>query len=94
MSVAPRCVRGRDGKVYPAWPLTADEREFLVGRVHYLSHRERLSVRSIIRRLDQDHRVRRSLGTVHSWLHGWTCDGCSGVTDDAPEHPQLCEEAA
>lgn len=80
------CVRGLDGKTYPTQPLHPDDLDHLVGRVHYLSHDEHLSVRQIVARLDIDHGVRRSVGTVHSWLRTSICDACVQVAPtDTPE---------
>lgn len=75
--IPPGYVLGTDGKVYPDRPLSHDQRAAIVGRVHYLSHDEHLSVRQIITRLGEEG-FYASVGTVHAWLR-WRCDGCVQV---------------
>jgi hypothetical protein len=71
-------VLGIDGKTYPAWSMHLDDLDFLRGRVHFLAHHEHLSIRQIVTRIEEDHGVHRSVGTVHSWLTDWRCEHCSG----------------
>ncbi|MBI0294471.1 hypothetical protein JBE04_08245 [Streptomyces sp. PRKS01-29] len=79
-------VLGLDGKTYPP-RLSVDDRRFLFGRVHYLSHDERLSVRQIIDRLIADHGVQRSVGWVSSTLRK-PCTACvQARRNETPEHP-------
>lgn len=81
-------VRGLDGKTYPPSALCLADRSYLVGRAHYLAHDEGLSVRQIVARLELDHGVRRSVGSVSTWLRTWTCDLCSGGAKHTPEQAQ------
>jgi hypothetical protein len=69
-----RCT-GLDGKTYPRRPLPAAGRAFLIGRAHYLAHDEQLSTRQIVARLTEENNVRRSVGSVHSWL-AQPCEAC------------------
>lgn len=78
-------VTGTDGKTYPDQWLSAGDRAFLAGAVHYLHHTERLSVRQILARLESDHDVRRSVGWAAGVLKTWRCDHCSGEGKAAPE---------
>jgi hypothetical protein len=81
-------VTGSDGKTYPIRPLGGDELEFLIGRAHYLSHDEHLSIRQIVRRLESDDgpAARRSVGTISAWL-AQPCVRCFQVSQNhPPEH--------
>lgn len=82
----PRYVQGADGKVYQRRPSSPDEREYLAGRVHYLQHAERRSVRQIVAALQDEDDVRRSVGWVSGILRNWTCSKCSGAAKAPPEH--------
>jgi len=78
---------GLDGKTYPSGPLSTEDRAFVVGRVHYLRHDESLSVRQIVRRLADEHGLRRSVGSVSAYL-AEPCihPDCSGEQNGSPEH--------
>jgi len=78
---------GADGKTYPARALTPEDRLRLIGRVHYLSHAENLSVRKIVARLDAEG-VTRSVGSVSEYLTRYQCSRCSGVQNEPPEHSE------
>jgi hypothetical protein len=79
-------VLGLDGKLYPRPRLGEHERDMLNGRVHYLSHAERLSVRAILAVLAEQHNIHRSVGWVVYVLKNWTCVACSGGANETPEH--------
>ena len=80
-------VRGADGKWYLRRSLTTSDREYLVGRCHYLSHDEHLSIRQMIARIAAENELALSVGTVSHYLRGWQCDHqqCSGGANEAPE---------
>ncbi|MEB8341798.1 hypothetical protein [Streptomyces endophyticus] len=65
--------------------MSADDREFLVTRVHYLRHVEGLSVRQILAALAEAHNVRRSVGWVAGALKDWECGRC-GVQEYQKAH--------
>lgn len=85
-------IRGIDGKFYPPL-LPEDDRQWLMGRVHYLSHDDRLSIRQIQAAILQENGVRRSVGWISGVLHGgFTCEACPGVQvspNATPEHLTL-----
>ena len=75
-------VAGEDGKTYRIY--SAEYRRYQVGRIHYLSHNEGLSVRKIVSALaNEGHHV--SVGKVHHCLTQWTCEGCSPESHGSPE---------
>lgn len=82
-----RC-NGVDGKNYPARPLRRDDLLHLVGRVHFLSHHDGLSVRQIVRHLEEEYGIRRSVGSVSAYLNAYCCIRCSGAGNETPEHPE------
>jgi hypothetical protein len=84
----PGYIRGTDGKVYPYRRLTDEQRASWVGKVHYLHHAERLSIRDILNTL-QGEGFYCSVGTVHAWLKSWRCTECSGGAKDSPEHSTM-----
>jgi hypothetical protein len=71
-------VDGRDGKSYRAKALMPAQRIALVAQVHYLSHVEHMSVRSIVLALGQLDGLKVSRGTVHNYLTNWHCGECQG----------------
>ncbi|MFN8081263.1 MAG: hypothetical protein U0Q19_17030 [Kineosporiaceae bacterium] len=77
----PEYVTGLDGKIYPA--RRQPDRLALIEVVHRLSHAG-LSVRGVIGYL-ADVGVRRSVGTVSTWLRDWRCNDCSGDDTAPPE---------
>lgn len=81
----PERVLGTDGKTYPSRWYSAETREWLAGRVHYLSHDEGMSVRRIQAALAEQHDVRRSVGWISSVLTGMRCNHCSGESNESPE---------
>lgn len=77
-------ITGMDGKLYPRGPLTPSDRDYVIGRVHYLSHDLGLSVREIREYLLYNHALRRSVGSVAAYLRE-PCVKCSGGRDATPE---------
>ena len=73
-------IRGRDGRLYPARPLTPEERSRAVRLAHLLVHRDRLSIRLAQQVMAEQHGLRRSVGAIARDLAGWVCDLCD---DDA-----------
>jgi hypothetical protein len=67
-------VIGVDGKVYPRFQLSADDRDFLIAACHYLAHDRGLSVRGIKQFLSE-HGVPRSIGSIAAYL-AQQCDKC------------------
>ena len=70
-------VLGCDGKWYPYHPLTGEDRSYLIGHAHFLKHAEGLSVRQIVAALAIEG-IRRSVGSVSSYLTAYQCEDCSG----------------
>jgi hypothetical protein len=70
--------RRRDGKLYPAVPLTYAERNRARWLAHNLVHRDGLSVRQAQRTMIENYGVRRSLGTIARDLRLWECPACAG----------------
>lgn len=87
----PARVLGLDGKTYPPGRLSGEDQHLVVGHVHALRHLDRLSVRQIRSRLEDDLCIRRSVGWISTVLTTWTCDRCQPavqvVGNGAPEHP-------
>ena len=57
-------VRGRDGRLYPAVPLTREERNRARWLAHRLVHRDGLSIRHARQVMLVKHGVRRSIGII------------------------------
>jgi hypothetical protein len=74
--------RGRDGKDYPAAPLTRTERRRARWLSHTLIHRDGLSIRAARKVMAESHGVRRSVGAIAADLRGYECAACA-----EPEHP-------
>jgi hypothetical protein len=73
-------IRGRDGRLYPASPLTPEERRRARMLAHNLVHRDRLSIRFAQQVMAEQYGLRRSVGAIARDLAGWVCDLCD---DDA-----------
>jgi hypothetical protein len=58
--------------------MPAAERAEVIGLVHHLRHTYQLSIREIATMLLAGYDLRRSAGTVHTWLTTWRCVECSG----------------
>jgi hypothetical protein len=69
-------VTGLDGKTYPRFQLSTDDRDFLIAACHHLAHDQGLSVRRIKQFL-QEHGVPRSVGSIADYL-AHPCDKCPG----------------
>ena len=68
--------RGRDGKNYPATPLTRPERSRAIRRAHELICRDGLSIRAAQARMAEAG-LRRSVGTIAQDLRGFECPHCA-----------------
>ncbi len=67
---------GRDGKLYPARPLTRQERNRARWLAHNLVHRDGLSVRQAQRAMAERYGVRRAVGTIARDLANFECPRC------------------
>jgi hypothetical protein len=70
--------RGRDGKSYPATPLTREERNRARRLAHQLVHRDGLSIRAVQQRMAEAG-IHRSIGTIAADLAGYECPHCANV---------------
>jgi hypothetical protein len=77
-------VTGVDGKVYPGWTLSADDRDFIIATCHHLAHDLGYSQRRIKQFFDE-RGVPRSAGSIAAYL-ARPCEGCAGRRLD---HDQL-----
>lgn len=68
--------RGRDGKRYPAGPLTTRQLAEARGLAHWLVHRDRMSIRAAQRVMLERYGVRRAVGTIARDLELFTCPHC------------------
>ncbi len=73
-------VRGRDGRLYRATPLTREERIRARWLAHQLVHGDRLSIRAAQRVMAETHGLRRSVGAIAADLAGYECPDCAGDT--------------
>lgn len=62
-----------DGKTYTH--TNQATRQHYAKCVHTLAHNRQLSVRQIVSALADECNIRLSVGSVHSYLTTWTCDG-------------------
>jgi hypothetical protein len=60
-------ITGLDGKTYPRFQLSADDRDFLIAACHHLAHDQGLSVRRIKQFLSE-RGVPRSVGSIVGYL--------------------------
>jgi hypothetical protein len=70
-------VRGRDGRLYPARPLTREERNQARWLAHHLVHGEHLSIRVAQQVMADRYGIRRAVGTIHDDLVGYGCPHCN-----------------
>jgi len=70
--------RGRDGKLYPAAPLTRQERGQAIRRAHELVCDRGLSIRRA-QQVMAESGLRRSLGIIARDLQGFECPRCADV---------------
>jgi IS30 family transposase len=80
--LAQHAITGLDGKTYVS--MSPELKQWIVGRVHHLAHDEHLSIRQIVKTLDERHNVRVSVGAAHGYLRSWRCLGCSPESFDSP----------
>lgn len=73
-------VRGRDGRLYRATPLTAQERGRARVLAHKLVHRDLLSIRAAQQAMAETHGLRRSVGAIAADLRDFMCDQCAEDT--------------
>lgn len=69
---------GRDGKSYPASPLTRQDRNRARWMAHHLVHRDGLSIRAAQARMAEAG-LRRSVGIIMQDLEGFECPHCPGL---------------
>jgi hypothetical protein len=67
---------GKDGKRYPAGPLTPQRLAEARGLAHWLVHRDGLSIRAAQRVMLEQYGVRRAVGTIARDLELFTCPRC------------------
>lgn len=80
-------VRGRDGRLYPASPLTREERNRARWLAHTLVHGQHLSIRAAQRVMAETYGVRRAVSTIHEDLTGYECPACATRTTEQPSDP-------
>jgi len=73
-------IRGLDGRLYRATPLTREERSKAIRLAHQLVHGDRLSIRQAQRVMDEKHGLRRSVGSIAADLRGFVCPLCDDDT--------------
>ena len=69
-------VRGLDGKLYAARPLTRQERARAINLAHRLVHGEGWSIRAARRVMADRHGVFRSAGAIAADLVNYVCPRC------------------
>ena len=67
---------GKDSKLYPARPLTREQRNRARWAAHNLCHRDGLSVRQAQRVMIENHGIRRAIGTIMRDLQNFECPRC------------------
>jgi hypothetical protein len=73
---APRRVKGTDGKLYRANPLTARERAQAIRLAHQLVHGDGWSIRASQRLMASRHGLFRSTGAIAADLANYVCPHC------------------
>jgi len=68
--------RGADAKLYPARPLTREQRNRARWMAHNLVHRDGLSIRQAQRVMASQYGVRRAVGTIMRDLQNFECPRC------------------
>jgi hypothetical protein len=71
-----RVARRRDGRLYPAVPLTAAERARAINLAHALVCRDRLTYRQAQQAMLSGYAVRRSLGAIYKDVRNYGCKIC------------------
>ena len=69
--------RGADGRLYPARPLTREQRNRARWLAHNLVHRDGLSVRAAQKVMAERYGVRRAVGTIARDLQNFECPRCA-----------------
>lgn len=72
-------VRGLDGRLYPATPLTPQERGRAIRLAHRLCHADGWSIRQAQRIMAESHGLRRSVGAISADLRDYLCPACPDV---------------
>lgn len=80
-------VRGQDGKLYPARPLSREERIRARRLAHDLHCRDRLSVRAVRLALAERHGIWRSRGAIAADLSNFECSRCADWPPGQPPDP-------
>jgi len=73
---APGQVKGTDGKLYQATPLTKPERNRARWLAHHLVHRDGWSIRAARRIMADRYGVFRSTGAIAADLANYVCPHC------------------
>ena len=71
--------QGRDGKSYPARPLSRQERGAVIRRAHHLVCEQGLSIRAAQAQMAEDG-TRRSRGAITADLANYECPACADRT--------------
>jgi hypothetical protein len=71
--------RGKDGKDYPATPLTREQRNRARRLAHQLVHSDRLSIRGA-QQVMAESGIRRSVGAIAADLRDYECPLCAEGT--------------
>jgi len=74
-------VRGIDGRLYPAKPLTREQRSRARVLAHNLVHRDHLSIRAARHVMAESYGVRRSVGAIAADLRDYECPACTDLND-------------
>jgi hypothetical protein len=81
-------VRGQDHKLYPARPLTREQRDRARRLIHALHCRDRLSIRAAQKIMAESYALRRSAGQLWKDLRDFRCPSCADRTSDPAPAPQ------
>jgi hypothetical protein len=71
--------RGTDGKLYPAAPLSRQQRNRVRWLAHQLVHRDGMSIRFAQREIAERLGIRRSRGSILADLRDYQCPDCTDV---------------
>lgn len=74
---APATRLSRNGKLYPAAPLTRQELGQAIRLAHYLVHDRGMSIRRAQQVMIEDYQVRRAVGSIARDLAGYECPSCA-----------------
>jgi hypothetical protein len=76
---APATRLSRNGKQYPAAPLTRQELGQAIRLAHFLVHDRGLSIRRARQVMIEDYQVRWSIGSIARDLAGFVCPACADM---------------